>query len=114
MPRKTTFIVFPVPDKEYLGRIFFRENGDLATDQSFTVVDCLCVLWFACAEEFEKLKNPAAAERMRKKATDRLVLLSAWEIEGHEIPMDPECAFSVDNIPSFSMPRSLIENPLPG
>lgn len=114
MPRRTGFIVFPVPDKQYLARVTFRENGDLVNNSDYTVVDSLCTLWIACADELEKIKNYPASERMRKKAQDRLVLLSAWEIEGHEIPMDPECTFSMDRIPNFSMPRDIIENPLPG
>ncbi len=114
MPRKEGWIVWPVPDQDYLGRVVYRCNGELLLDTDSTVVDALCTLWFACADELAKLKNPVASEKMEAKALTRLTLLSAWEIEGHEIAMDPDATFSQDWLPNYSCPRSLIENPLPG
>jgi hypothetical protein len=92
MPRryqlKTQIEVYPRAEKAYLGKIDHTVCPRLIQENDVSVVDAYVILWLAIADEKEILGDDMGAATYRKKAEQRLRLLSAHEHHGEVVAID--------------------------
>jgi hypothetical protein len=90
--------IWPPPDQIYEIMMEGYPNADLLKDTDISVVDALCIIYWASGCYFDMLQDTLLANKQQAKFAQRIRDLSAWQQTGQTVSIDSAADFSSSDV----------------